>query len=258
MRALGSLLLLLVGIGAPASRADEMASLPTGLYTPFQRVKPSGSAGPVAPKPVEVAAFRLDVTPVTNAEFLAFVSDHPQWRRSQVKPIFADSRYLHRWADDLHLEDAEAAREPVTNVSWFAARAYCRARGQRLPTTQQWEYALADGGSGQDNVRRISLEWFGRPNASRPGPVGSATPNGFGVKDMIGLVWEWTLDFDAFSVSAESRDPNGKDSAAFCGGAAAGVSDPSDYPAFMRYAMRASLKADYTSDNVGFRCAGDP
>jgi formylglycine-generating enzyme len=258
MRALATLLLALIGLGASASRADEMALLPAGLYTPFQRVKPSGSAGPVAPRPEEVAAFRLDVTPVTNAEFLAFVSDHPQWRRSQVKPIFADSRYLHRWADDLHLADAEAAREPATNVSWFAARAYCRARGQRLPTTQQWEYALADGGSGQDKIRRISLDWFGRPNASRLGPVGSAAPNDYGVKDMIGLVWEWTLDFDAFSASAESRDPNGKDSAAFCGGAAAGVSDPSDYPAFMRYAMRASLKADYTSDNVGFRCAGDP
>ena len=55
---------------------------------------------------------------------------------------------------------------------------------------------------------------------------------------------------------AESRDPNGGDSAAFCGGSAAGVADPTDYPAFMRYSMRASLKANYTADNVGFRWAG--
>jgi len=72
---------------------------------------------------------------------------------------------------------------------------------------------------------------------------------------LIGLVWEWTLDFDAYATAAESRDPNGKDGALVCGGAAAGATDPTDYPGFMRFSMRASLKANYTADNVGFRCA---
>jgi formylglycine-generating enzyme required for sulfatase activity len=146
----------------------------------------------------------------------------------------------------------------VTNVSWFAAQAYCRARGLRLPTTAQWEYALADRGREQDEVRSRSLEWFAKPNPPRPDAVGLGYPNGFGVRDMVGLVWEWTLDFDAYATTAESRDPNGKESAEFCGAAAAGVADPSDYPAFMRYALRGSLKAKYTADNVGFRCAGEP
>ncbi len=105
-------------------------------------------------------------------------------------------------------------------------------------------------------MRARSLEWFARPNGAHPPPVGG-TANGFGVRDLVGLVWEWTLDFAAYATTAESRDPNGKDSAQFCGGGAAGVADPTDYPAFMRYSMRASLKADYTADNLGFRCAGD-
>ncbi len=46
----------------------------------------------------------------------------------------------------------------MTDVSWFAAQAYCKARGLRLPTTEQWEYALADAGRGQDGVRARSLE----------------------------------------------------------------------------------------------------
>jgi formylglycine-generating enzyme required for sulfatase activity len=140
-------------------------------------------------------------------------------------------------------------------VSWFAAEAFCKARGLQLPTTEQWEYALGDAGRGQESVRARSLDWFAEPNGARPGAIGGDA-NGYGVRDMVGLVWEWTADFNAYAMTADSRDPNGKDGAAFCGGAAAGVADPTDYPAFMRYAMRASLKANYTSENLGFRCAG--
>jgi formylglycine-generating enzyme required for sulfatase activity len=105
-------------------------------------------------------------------------------------------------------------------------------------------------------VRSRSLEWFSRPNGAHPASVGAGPPNGFGLGDMVGLVWEWTLDFAAYARTGESRDSDGKDSGNFCGGAAAGVSDATDYPAFMRYSMRASLKADYTADTLGFRCAG--
>jgi sulfatase modifying factor 1 len=259
MRSLASFpaIALLLSVNAPMSGASDTVLLPAGSYTPFQRIRPAGADNSTMSKPEQITAFGLEVAPVTNDEFLAFVTEHPEWRRSRVKPIFAEARYLARWVDDLHLQNAEAAYEPVTDISWFAAHAYCRARGLRLPSTVEWEYALADGGRGQDEVRRISLLWFARPSASHPDAVGKGVPNGYGLKDMVGLVWEWTLDFNAFAASAESRDPNGKSSAAFCGGAAAGVSDSSDYPAFMRYSMRASLKANYTSDNVGFRCAGD-
>jgi formylglycine-generating enzyme required for sulfatase activity len=245
------------GHGAEVEKSGT-ALLPAGLHTPFQRVKAPGASSPAALTPVAIASFRLGEEPVTNAQFLAFVTLHPSWRKSQIKPLFADERYLRRWPADLALADVEAAAEPVTNVSWFAAQAYCRARGLRLPTTEQWEYALADQGREQEKVRSRSLEWFAKPNPPRPDAVGNGPPNGFGIRDMVGLVWEWTLDFDAYATTAESRDPNGKDSAEFCGGAAAGVADPSDYPAFMRYALRASLKAKYTADNVGFRCAGEP
>ncbi len=239
---------------ALGAQAGEMVGVPAGLYAPFQRVKPASGGAPTAAwKPV--AAFRFDAEPVTNAEFLAFVSAHPEWRKSQVKSLFAEDRYLRRWPSDLALPSEAARDAPVTNVSWFAARAYCKAKGLKLPTTEQWEYAFADARRDPEAVRARSLEWFARPNDAEPAAVGGP-PNGYGVRDMVGLVWEWTSDFDAYATTAESRDPNGKDSA-FCGGAAAGVADPTDYPAFIRYALRASLKANYTADNLGFRCAGD-
>jgi formylglycine-generating enzyme len=257
MRRRGPAALALAALAAPGATraaAGDMTSIPAGLYTPFQRERATGGE-PARSSPKAVAAFTLGTEPVTNAEFLAFVDAHPQWRKSRVRSLFADGRYLRRWPSDLALPDAAARDEPVTNVSWFAAEAYCKARASRLPTTEQWEYALADSGRDQDGVRARSIEWFGRPNGVRPPAVGSPA-NGFGVRDMVGLVWEWTLDFNAYATTAESRDPNGKESGAFCGGAAAGVADATDYPAFMRYALRASLKGDYTADNLGFRCAG--
>ena len=57
-----------------------------------------------------VAAFRMDIEPVTNAQFLAFVTAHPEWRKSKVKPIFAEDRYLKRWPTDLELLDETTAR----------------------------------------------------------------------------------------------------------------------------------------------------
>ena len=244
-----------LGPRAEAS-AGVMVAIPAGLYTPFQRIKPSNARGEVATAQQPVGAFRLDVEPVTNAEFLVFVTAHPEWRRSKIRPLFADERYLRRWTEDLELADEAARDEPVTNISWFAAEAYCKARGLRLPTTDQWEYALADLGRDEAAVRARSLEWFARPNDARLPAVGEGPANGFGLRDMVGLIWEWTLDFGAYATTAESRDPNGKDSAFVCGGAAAGATDPTDYPGFMRFSMRASLKADYTADNLGFRCAG--
>jgi formylglycine-generating enzyme len=238
----------------PAGPGKAMAVIPAGAYAPFQREE--DATGNAKPESINVSIFRLDSEPVTNGEFLDFVTAHPKWRKSAVSPLFADGRYLARWASDLALADDAARDEPVVDVSWFAAQAFCKVRGLRLPTTEQWEYAFADAGRGAEAVRARSLEWLAKPNPARPGPVGGA-PNGYGLRDMVGLVWEWTLDFNAYATTAESRSSDGKDGSAFCGGGAAGVSDPTDYPAFMRYATRASLKADYTTDNVGFRCAGE-
>ncbi len=242
---------------AVATVRTPMMLLPGGYYQPFFQSSPGKGKTPVASLPVRIAAFRLETFPVTNGQFLDFVRQYPEWRKSQVKPIFADHQYLAKWRGDLELAGAHAASEPVTNVSWFAAQAYCEVRGLRLPTTEQWEYALADQGRNRNEIVQQSLQWFGSPNPAHFRGVGHDEANGFGIHDMVGLVWEWTLDHDSFMTGTEQRNTSGKDDAAFCGGGSTGVSDATDYPAFMRYALRTSLKAAYTVQNVGFRCAGE-
>ena len=242
---------------AAVVRPTPMATIPAGEFLPFFQASPGKGKARVEPVPTRMPSFRLDALPVTNGQFLDFVREHPEWRKSRVKAVFADHRYLENWRSDLKLPDERAAAEPVTNVSWFAAEAYCEAHGLRLPTTEQWEYAFADRGRKQNEVEQQSLDWFSKPNPRRLRAVGRSEPNGYGVYDLVGLVWEWTLDFNSFMTGTEQRNTSSKDDAAFCGSGSIGVTDATDYPAFMRYALRSSLKANYAVENVGFRCEGD-
>lgn len=243
-------------LGAGAASCGEMALVPAGAYLPFFKLSAGKGQTNSESRPVAIGAFLLDKAPVTNAQFLDFLRVHSQWRRSQAKALFVDHHYLGKWRGDLSPPEGEE-QAPVTNVSWFAAQAFCEARGMRLPTTDEWEYALVDAGRGQQMVTQESLEWFSAPNPAHLAAVRRGAPNGYEIYDMVGLVWEWTSDFSSAATGTEQRNTSSKDDAQFCGGGATGVRDASDYPAFMRYALRASLKAAYSQDNLGFRCAGD-
>ena len=89
------------------------------------------------------------------------------------------------------------------------------------------------------------------------GGVGVGRANYFGAQDMHGLVWEWVSDFNTAMVTGDARGDTGLDRQLFCGSGSLGVKDRSNFPAFMRYGFRSSLKANYTVHNLGFRCAKD-
>jgi sulfatase modifying factor 1 len=253
-------LIALVGLATAAAAAedgaaqDRMVLIPGGRYAPFLKETTRAPSDAAAPRLVEVAAFRMDRHAVTNAEFLGFVTRHPEWRRSRVKPIFADEHYLASWRSDLELADPRDAGRPVTEVSWFAASAYCEAEGAELPSIDQWEYALWDQGRDRDGVRARSLAWYEKPATEKPAPVATAPVNGYGVAGLVGAIWEWTLDFNSVPSGEESRDPGARNSTLFCGGGSLGALDPTDYAAYMRFAVRASLKANFTTGTLGFRC----
>src|SRR6185437_12995479 len=125
----------------------------------------NGSKSEFISEPTSVKAFHLDRRVVTNGDFFLFVKQHSEWRRSKVPAVFADSHYLTRWQSDLSFGSERNKYEPVTNVSWFAAKAYCESLGQTLPTTDQWEYALDDQGRNHSAVKERILAWYGEPNS---------------------------------------------------------------------------------------------
>ena len=232
---------------------DAMVVIPAGTYVPLQRTAKD-------PAQVAVAAFLLDAQPVTNAEFLAFVTAHPRWRRSQVSRLFADSSYLENWAGDLEPGARAPFHAPVVRVSWFAARAYARAAGKRLPTTAEWELAAGAGYTGPDGrndeaLNRDLYAWLARPVPPVPADVSTAKPNFHGARGLHGLVWEWVDDFNTAMVTGESRGDSGLERDLFCGSGSIGAKDTGDYAAFMRQALRSSLKGNNTTTSLGFRCA---
>lgn len=246
---LGVFALPLCGAEIPAG----MSAIPAGSYVPmFGETK----------TPRSVKAFLLDQTPVTNAQFLAFVTTHPEWQRSNVKRLFADEGYLRQWAGDLDLGPNAPPDSPVVRVSWFAARAYLKSVGERLPTEDEWEYAAradatrTDASADPAFLAKI-LKWYGQPQRGALPDPKAAEADVHGVRALHGLTWEWVEDFNNQMVTGAARDDTSLNRALFCAGGAATAKDIANYAAFMRYAFRSSLEGSYTVDLLGFRGAKD-
>lgn len=250
MRIILILLLNLCFLIPLSSAQQPMVLVKNGSYVPLY-----GSADR---KPVAVNAFMMDVYPVTNTDFVEFLRKNPNFTRSNVKKIFAKESYLNHWTGDYDFGKLQA-QAAVTNISWYVAKKYCECQGKRLPTMDEWEYAaMADkqtkDARAKNSYNQYILSWYERPKTFE-NKVGSTFKNYWGIYDLHGLVWEWTSDFNSILLTGESRMDKGSDQNLFCGGASINASDLMDYAAFMRYAFRASMKAQFTSKNLGFRCA---
>ncbi|WP_444936144.1 formylglycine-generating enzyme family protein [Microbulbifer sp. JMSA004] len=228
----------------------EMVYIAGGSYRPFFKdVTDSLVVGP----------FLLDRYAVTNSQYYLFTLKNPKWSKKNIKPVFSDGNYL-RQMNSLSMNDL--ADVPVTNVSWFSARAYCKSLGKRLPSLDEWEYvarASDDKVNGQDDpeYRQQILEWYSRPANELLPNVKDTPANYWGVHGMHGIVWELVNDFNTALVTGESRGDSQLEQSLFCGSGSVSSVDPGDYAAFMRYALRSSYQATYTMRSLGFRCAKD-
>lgn len=229
-----------------------MVEIPGGHYEPLYRRAGDHS--------VQVLPFRIDRDPVTRGDFVQFVRTHPEWRRSNVRGLFADRRgYLADWRSDLDAGDGDASARPVSGVSWFAARAFCTARSARLPRLAEWEYAAAASRAHRDATNDAGfVQLLVSMYTTRQSPRAlafAADENAYGLRGLHGIGWEWVDDFNSILVSSDSRSIGERDHDLFCASAALGAVDPSNFPAFLRYGVRAGLSGRSTLETLGFRCA---
>ena len=244
---------------------------------------PADGEGPV--RPVELPAYRIDATAVTNRAFAAFVeatgyvtdAERGGWsfvfyallsaqqRGAAREGVVRDAPWWlavngARWQAPEGPGSSIEGRghHPVVHVSWRDATAYAQWCGKRLPTEAEWERAarggleqarypwgdeLKPGGAHRCNI------WQGRfpdVNTGEDGflataPVDAYAPNGYGLHNMAGNVWEWCADWwnDAKVIKGGSYLCH----ASYCNR--------------YRVAARTHNAVDGSAGHMGFRCAAD-
>jgi formylglycine-generating enzyme required for sulfatase activity len=247
-------LLCLLPVAAAIAGGAGWVKLPGGSFRSALKYEDA--------RTVKIAPFELQQRPVTNAEFLGFVRSQPRWQRDKVALVLAEPRYLSHWAGPTALGSGALPAQPVVQVSWFAASAYCEAQGARLPTWSEWEYAAAADETRRDARsdpawRERILAWYSKPSNQALPRAGLQAPNAWGVQDIHGLVWEWTDDFSSLLVSGDNRMQGDAEKFKFCGAGALSMDDRDNYAVLMRVALLSSLEARDTTAKLGFRCARD-
>ena len=233
----------------------SMVWIPAGSFRMGSPTSESGrdsDEGPV--RTVSLDGFWMGATEVTNGQYQAFLRDSGYDGARE-----ADSDYLKHIRGDNNMPTGDDY--PIVWVSWHNAQAFCAwlsrktGKSYTLPTEAQWEYACRAGSTtrfsfGDSDSDLGAYGWYSGNSNRRTHPVGTKRPNGWGLYDMHGNVWEWCLDWFGDYPSTPQTNPTGPNTGSnrvLRGGSW------HDYPHYCRSARRSWFSPAFTSLSSGFR-----
>ena len=273
---------------AAKTSRPEMVHIPGGTFAMGAAAKDDGAMPMDDEKPVHevtVKSFWMDTTEVSVAQFAKFIA----------ATHYKTDAQKFGWSGVFNMEQAGWTRvdgadwnhpngpksnakpdDPVNHVSWNDAAAYATWCGHRLPTEAEWEYAARGGLQGKtyswgdvlNPGGRIMANWwqghFPEHNTGKDGfkgiaPVASFPPNGYGLYDMTGNVWEWVADWwsEGYYAQSPKLDPHGPASGTERAMRGGSYLCSENYCTNYRVAGRSHATPDSTLSNVGFRTVKD-
>jgi formylglycine-generating enzyme required for sulfatase activity/tRNA A-37 threonylcarbamoyl transferase component Bud32 len=175
----------------------EMVVIPGGE---FMRGANDGNRDEGPAHKVRVESYALDLHPVTNEQFVRYLQFMGGEKDQQYHDIIRlkESR-INRSAGKLSIESGYA-KHPVVGVTWYGAVGYARWVGKRLPLEAEWEIAALGGLEGLpypsgNNIEKTQANFFSSDTTA----VMSYAPNGYGIYDLAGNVYEWCQDWYGYN-----------------------------------------------------------
>jgi formylglycine-generating enzyme required for sulfatase activity len=166
----------------------------------FYRGSNDGSRDEMPRHQISLMSFAIDIHPVINEQFVRFLEAMGGEKDSNHHDIIRmrDSR-IKRSGGKLSIESGYA-KHPVVGVTWYGAIAYAKWIGKRLPTEAEWEIAAYGGLEGAlyqtgEDIEKTQANFFSADTT----PVMSYAPNGYGLYDMAGNVYEWCHDWYGYN-----------------------------------------------------------
>jgi serine/threonine protein kinase len=209
--------------------------------------------------------FYIDEYEITNEQYVKFLNSVRTHESNEgYKYVSLDSKFCPiEYSRGKYRVKLGYDKYPVIEVSWYGARDYAKWAEKRLPTEAEWEKAARGGlvskkypwGNKMDphkahyGVKSVVHESHGNNNIDNLlKPIGSFLPNGYGLYDVVGNVWEW-VDYDKEGVRQESAKLDTDSKRALRGGG---------WDSAMRdlhLSTREFREPEFMGNNIGFRCA---
>jgi formylglycine-generating enzyme required for sulfatase activity len=217
----------------------------------------------------------MDVYEVTNAQYAKFLNDYGKNTDAAGHELLNINCDILK-VGNTYQPKAGYENHPVICVTWYGAAAYAQFYGKRLPTEAEWEKAARGGLVGKrypwgDDITHDNANYSGtggKDKWDRTSPVGSFAPNGYGLYDLAGNVWEWCADeyaSDYYSKSPKNNPKGPGVAITFKNNDFTNVSTWRVFrggswsydPNYLRYAGRYGDDPASTFYLVGFRCSQD-